>query len=148
MITINPEQMIMEGYPEHEDFQNHNGKQIRFKYVYLDSGNIFSLRALEDADKEVYREFCSYDYNSQSNNLFKIRQIIKRELNTRYFSESNYDEFGEMNFDYFKGNITTDERDELCIVVDGKKMSMDALHRVIRPHQGFEIEIKITDGST
>jgi hypothetical protein len=47
--------MIMEGYPEYEDFQDHSGKQIRFKYVYLDSGNIFSLRALEDADKEVYR---------------------------------------------------------------------------------------------
>jgi hypothetical protein len=53
-----------------------------------------------------------------------------------------------MNFDYFKGNITTDEEDELCIVVDGKKMSMDALESVIRPHQGFEIEIKILDGST
>jgi hypothetical protein len=24
-----------------------------------------------------------------------------------------------MNFDNFKGNITTDEQDELCIVVDG-----------------------------
>ncbi|MHA1955107.1 MAG: DUF7713 domain-containing protein, partial [Candidatus Heimdallarchaeaceae archaeon] len=135
----------MEGYPKFEDFQDHNGKQIRFKYIYLDAGNIFSLRALEDAGKEVYREFSSYDYNSQSNNLYKIRQIIKRELNTRYFSERNYEEFGEMNFDHFKGNITTDEQDELCIVVDGKKMSMDALKRVIRPHQGFEIEIKISE---
>jgi hypothetical protein len=53
-----------------------------------------------------------------------------------------------MNFDNFKGNITTDERDELCIVVDGKNMSMEVLERVIRPHQGFEIEIKISDGST
>ena len=111
--------MIMEGYPEYEDFQDHSGKQIRFKYVYLDSGNIFSLRALEDADKEVYREFCSYDHTCQSNNLYKIRQIIKRELNTWYFSERNYDEYSEMNFDNFKGNITTDEQDELCIVVDG-----------------------------
>jgi len=145
---INPEQMIMEGYPEYEDFQDHTGKQVRFKFVYLDSGNIFSLRALEDINKEVYREFCSYDYNSQSNNLYKIRQIIKRELNTRYFSDAEHDEFRDMNFDYFKGNITTDEEDELCIVVDGKKMSMTDLERVIRPHQGFEIEIKITDGST
>ena len=144
----NMKKMIMEGSPEYEDFQDHTGKQVRFKYVYLDSGNIFSLRALEDVDKEVYREFCSYDYNSQSNNLFKIRQIIKRELNTRYFSERNYDEFREMNFDYFKGNITTDKEYELCIVVDGKKMSMSDLERVIRPHQGFEIEIKISDGST
>jgi len=102
----------MDGYPEFEDYQDHKGKQVRFKYVYLDSGNIFSLRALEDANKEVCREFCSYDYNSQSNNLYKIRQIIKRELNTRYFTEAEHDKFGEMNFDYFKGNITTDEEDE------------------------------------
>jgi len=47
----------MEGYPEYEDFQDHTGKQVAFKYVYLDSGNILSLRALEDTDKEVYREF-------------------------------------------------------------------------------------------
>jgi hypothetical protein len=53
-----------------------------------------------------------------------------------------------MNFDHFKGNIMTDNQDELCIVVDGKKMTMEDLERVIRPHQGFEIEIKITDGST
>ena len=53
-----------------------------------------------------------------------------------------------MNFDNFKGNITINEEDELNIVVDGKKMSMIDLERVIRPHQGYEIEIKITDGST
>jgi hypothetical protein len=47
-----------------------------------------------------------------------------------------------------KGNITTDEENEVCIVVDGKKMSMIDLERVIAPHQGFEIEIKISDGST
>ena len=89
----NIKKMIMEGYPEYEDFQDHKGKQVRFKYVYLDSGNIFSLRALEDVNKEVYREFCSYDYNSQSNNLYKIRQIIKRELNIRYLTEGEHDKF-------------------------------------------------------
>jgi len=54
----------------------------------------------------------------------------------------------KMNFDHFKGNITTDNQDELCIVVDGKKMTIEDLERIIRPHQGFEIEIKITDEST
>jgi len=34
MIMINPEQMIMEGYPEYEDFQAHNGQQVRFKTVH------------------------------------------------------------------------------------------------------------------
>lgn len=72
-LIITPDLFKMDGYPEYEDYQDHKGEQVRFKYVYLDSGNIFSLRALEDINKEVYREFCSYDYNSQSNNLYKIR---------------------------------------------------------------------------
>jgi len=84
--------------PEFEEFQDYNGKKTKFKYVYLDSGNIFSLRALEAEEKEIYREFCSYNQNSQSNNLYKIRQIIRRELNTRYFSERDYDDFGENEF--------------------------------------------------
>ena len=41
-------------------------KQVRFKSVYLVSGNVFSLRVLENANKEVCREFCSYVYNSRS----------------------------------------------------------------------------------
>jgi len=57
---INPGNMIKERYPEYEDFQDHASKQVRFKYVYLVSGNVFSLRALENANKEVCREFCSY----------------------------------------------------------------------------------------
>ena len=52
-----------------------------------------------------------------------------------------------MNFDYFKGNITSDEGNEICIVVDGKKMSMIDLENILSTHQGFEIEIKISDGS-
>ena len=53
-----------------------------------------------------------------------------------------------MNFVYFKGNTTADERDDLCFFVDAKKMSMNAFERVIRLSQGFEIEIKISDEST
>src|SRR4030042_3087452 len=131
--------------PEYEDYQDYKGKMIRFKYVYLNAGNIFSLRAIEDNNKEVSREFSAYDYISQANNLYKIRQIIKRELNIRYFSDDGGEEFKDMNFGYFKGNITTDAKNEICLVVDGRKMSMVVLERVIAPHQSFEIEKKISE---
>ena len=140
--------MIMEGYPEFEDFQDFSGKKIRFKYVYIDAGNILSLNALEETDYDVYRMYSSYNHESQANNLIKIREIIQRELNTRYFSDNEYDQFHRMNFDYFKGNIMTDKEDEVCIVVDGKKMNMIDLEKVITPCQGFQIEIRISDGST
>ncbi len=70
-----------------------------------------------------------------------------RELNTRYFSDTEYDTFRRMNFDYFKGNIASDKEGGACIVVDGKKMSMTDLENLISTHTGFEIEIKISDGS-
>ena len=56
--------------------------------------------------------------------------------------------FDEMNFDYFKGNITSNKENEVFIVVDGKKMSMTDLKDLLDTHQGFEIEIKISNGST
>ncbi len=42
----------------------------------------------------------------------------------------------------------TDKENEVYIVVDGKKMSMMDLERVIAPCQGFQIEIRISNGST
>ena len=145
---INPVNMIMERYPEYEEFQDYNGKQVRFRYVYHDAGNVFTLRAVEENKAEVSREFCVYDQLNAANNLYKIRKIIMRELNTRYFSDTEYDTFRQMNFDYFKGNIASDKEGEACIVVDGKKMSMTDLENLISTHAGFEIEIKISDGST
>jgi hypothetical protein len=50
-----------------------------------------------------------------------------------------------MNFDYFKGNIASDKEGEACIVVDGKKMSMNYLENLISIHEGFEIKISISD---
>jgi len=50
-------------------------------------------------------------------------------------------------------NSSTDRKKSLQIIKpqglteseSGKKMSLDALERVIKPHQGFEIEIKISE---
>jgi hypothetical protein len=62
--------------------------------------------------------------------------------------DTEYDAFHYMNFDYFKGNIASDGAGELCIVVDGKKMSMNDLENLLSTHERFEIKIIISDGST
>jgi hypothetical protein len=144
----NHNEIIMEGLPDQEDFQDFNGKQVKFRYVFHDGGNVYSCRAYEESKAEVSRVFCVYDQLNPANCLYKIREIIMRELNTRYFSETEYDAFHQMNFDYFKGNIASDKEGELCIVVDGKKMNMNDLENLLSTHEGFELKITISDGST
>jgi len=90
--------------------------------------------------------FPAYDRVSPVNALYRIRQRITQELNTRYFSEEKGRPFDRLNFDYFRGNITVDrEAHEACFVVDGKKMSMYDLEQLLSSHEGFRIEIRITE---
>ena len=66
-----------------------------------------------------------------------MRDKIPQELNKRYFAEEKGIRFADLNFDYFRGNITTDAvTREACLVVDGKKMSMRDLERILAPMKG------------
>lgn len=92
------------------------------------------------------REFCAYDSKSPVNALLKIRRKIGEELNKRYFSEEPGRIFGQMNFDYFRGYITYDSSSgEASLVVDGEKMTMFDLEQIFAAHEGFQIEIRITE---
>jgi hypothetical protein len=136
----------MSDFPEFDVFQDYKGKEVRFIYNLFDAGNIFSLRAREDTKNDYAREFTAYDSKNPFNALLKMRNKIKEELNKRYFTEERGKLFEEMNFDYFRGNITYDSQNsEACLIIDGKKMSMCDLERIIASHEGFQIEIRITE---
>lgn len=136
----------MSDFPEFDTFQDYRGKEVRFRYELFDAGNVFSVRGREDAKGDYVREFAAYDSKSPVNALLKMRNKIREELNKRYFAEERGELFSEMNFDYFRGNITYDsENSEACLVVDGKKMSMHDLEQVLSSHEGFQIEIRITE---
>jgi len=136
----------MGDFPEFDVFQDYRGKEVRFIYDLIDAGHLFSLRAREDTKKDYARQFTAYDSQSPVNALIKMRTKIREELNRRYFTEERGNPFKEMNFEYFRGNITYDsENSEACLVVDGKKMSMRDLEQIIATHEGFQIEIKITE---
>jgi len=135
--------MNMKDFPEFEIFQDFNGTQIKFQYALLDTGTFFSLKAIEDSKKDLIRIFSSYDNVSLANTLEKIRKTIKEELNRRYFTESDNDKFNEMNFDYFRGNISENSDSQTCLIVDGKEMSMNDFEKLISPYNGFRIEVKI-----
>jgi len=136
----------MKDFPEFDTFQDYRGKEVKFRYDLLDAGHIFSLRAREITKDDYPRQFCAYDSKSPVNALAKIRDKIREELNKRYFSEEKGRSFAGMNFEYFRGNITYDsDNAEACLVVDGKKMSMYDLEQIFATHEGFQIEIRITE---
>ncbi|OPY71350.1 MAG: hypothetical protein A4E62_01303 [Syntrophorhabdus sp. PtaU1.Bin002] len=136
----------MDDFPDFDSFQDFRGKTIRFRYDLIDAGNIYSLRAREVTKSEYAREFSAYDSASPWNALCKLRKLIPQELNTRYFTKDEGDAFGSMNFDHFRGSIATDsEARKACLVVDGKKMSMTDLERVLSMHEGWQIEVRITE---
>lgn len=136
----------MDDFPDFDSFQDYRGKTIRFRYDLIDAGNIYSLHAREVTKSEYPRAFCAYDSVSPWNALYKMRTRIPQELNTRYFTEEASGEFGDMNFDFFRGSITTDsDAHEACLVVDGKKMSMADLEHVLSIHEGRQIEVRITE---
>lgn len=137
----------MDDFPDFDSFQDCRGKTIRFRYNLIDAGNVYSLRAREVTKSEYPREFSAYDSASPWNALYKLGKLIPQELNTRYFAQEEGGAFGSMNFDHFRGSITTDsEAHEACLVVDGKKMSMADLERVLSMHEGWQIEVRITEG--
>jgi len=135
----------MKDFPEFEDFQDFRGNQVRFKYVPFNAGHIFSLRAFELNNQEVQQIFSSYDEHSLLNCLIKIRETIRSELNIRYFKETPDDTFGSMNFDYFRGSIACDTNDNVCIVVDGKKMDITDFKRILDAHEGWRLEVRISE---
>ncbi len=133
-------------FPQFDSFQDYRGKKIKFRYDLIDAGDIYSLRAWEVTKSKYPRVFCVYDYVTPWNALLKMRRRIPQELNTRYFTEEAGRAFASMNFDHFRGSITIDsETHEACLVVDGKKMDLADLERILSMHEGGQIEVRITE---
>jgi hypothetical protein len=138
----------MNDFPEWDTFQDCRGRNIKFKYHLIDAGNLYSLRAREVTRSKYPREFCAFDVIDPLNALWKLRRRIPEELNKRYFTEEKGVRFDSLNFDYFPGNITHDsDAREACLVVDGKKMSMYDLERILASHEGWQIKIQIKEES-
>lgn len=137
----------MDDFPEFDVFQDYRGREVRFRYDVNDAGHIFALRATEVmAGSEYARTFTVYDNTSSWNALYRMRKRIPQALNTRYFSEEKGRTFGDLNFDRFCGSITRDsETGGACLVVDGKKMSMAELDKVLACYEGWQVEIRITE---
>ena len=132
-------------FPEYETFQDFQGNNVKFKYMPLDAGYCFSLKAMEIKEDDPIRIFSAYDNESLLHALLKIRKIIRKELNTRYFSDDHNGELGSMNPDYFRGNIGSDDQSRVCLIIDGKAVSLDELGKLLDTHSGFWIEVKFTE---
>ena len=129
-----------------ETFQDFSGNTITFEFYMHELPTMITLHATELNGSDVCRQFTVYDSSNPHFAWLKMKEKIHKELNTRYFSTFKDDFFHSMNFDYFRGSISqTDGEDEICLVVDGKKMSAKHLLDLILAHMGHQIEIHITE---
>jgi hypothetical protein len=135
----------MNDFPKTDTFQDCSGKKITFEYDIFEMPGLYTLNAREVTKKDYGRFFRVYAPNL-SDALMNIRVKIRQEINTRYFSDKT-EPFDQMNFDYFRGNISSEEgTNEPCLIVDGKKMTFDDFKMLISAHPEFQIEVKFIDG--
>ncbi len=138
MTTIN--------HPTHQEtFQDFIGNNITFQITQLDLGVKYCAAAAEITDSNLHRTFDAYDNLDPSMALVKLRQLIKTELNKRYFSENDGNKFADMNFEYFRGHIVEGHGEECSICVDGKEMTLNDFGEFLKPMVGFRIEVKIIE---
>lgn len=136
----------MSKFPPDETFQDFSGNSVTFKYYIHKQPGIITIHADEVSDSSLARHYNMYDGSSEHVAWLRLRELIRQELNTRYFSSSPDDPFEMMNYDHFRGIISQDENDDRpCLIVDGKLMTADDLLGLLSAHVGHRFEIRLSE---
>lgn len=125
---------------EVEDFAGH---QRRFEITCHFNGLGYSVRAVEkDRDANGY-EFAAYSETSPYDALGRVRQKIYKGLATRHLTGSPGD-FGMMH-DTLRGRIGWSEEGGAFLIIDGQIVTMENLASILSGHEGWAVELRITD---
>ncbi len=136
----------MSKFPPDETFQDFSGNSVIFKYYIHKQPGIVTIYAEEVSDSATARHYKMYDGSSEHMAWLRLRELIRQELNTKYFSSSSEDPFEMMNYDYFRGIISQNENDDSpCFIVDGKLMTADNLLELLSAHVGHRFEIRLSE---
>jgi len=130
-------------FPLREDVEDYAGDMRSFVISCHDSGLGFTVRAEEEGRGGIGYQFEAYSETSPYSALYRLRQKMYRGLATRHITGSP----GEyhMLHDRLSGRITSDEKGDLIIVVDGIALDTTDLASFLAGHEGWGFEMRIVD---
>lgn len=130
-------------FPMREEVEHFSGKKLAF-IIDCHHGHMgFSLRAREERAKDEGYEFGAYSETSPYSALGRLRQKMRRALATRHLSGAagKYD----MLHEQICGHITWSQERGTALVVDGRRLALADLDKILSTHEGWNFELRITD---
>ena len=131
-------------FPMREEVEDFSGKKRVFTIRCHQGPLGFTLRAVEEhpKDEEGY-EFGAYSETSPFSALGRLRDKMRRGLSCRHIAgrAGNF----HMLHDRIRGHITTDSQKGVSLVVDGVRLSLSDIARILESHEGWNFELRISD---
>jgi len=134
-------------FPIEESYKSADGRTITFKITASQAPTGFLVEAEETKKSKKKRmgySFTKFSPASPYLALGEIRSTIRERLATKYIDY--IDQLPELTHDKLVGRIdysTADE--EVVLQVDGNKLTMLDLQRILSAYEGFEITIEIKE---
>ncbi|MBA2882978.1 hypothetical protein HNR65_003334 [Desulfosalsimonas propionicica] len=134
-------------FPMEESYKAADGRIITFKITAEETPAGFFIQAEETKKSRKNRLGYTFTKFSPVNPylaLGEIRDTIRERLATKYIDHT--DKLPELTHDKLVGIIdySTDD-EEVVLQVDGNKITMADLQRILSGHEGFEIKIEIKE---
>lgn len=106
-----------------------------------------AIEVVGDEKDEPYTFSILSPFDSDIENVeLKLKAKIKRGINKRYLTTdgSGY----ELRNDEMAGRFEwSSKNDETSLIVDGKRISMGQLEKILAPYEGFQFRLQIIDPS-
>ena len=136
---------IKENFPIIESYRNAAGKTIEFSVNLEDLSTGWTATATETDKSKGKRIGYHFHVWSITPNeaLWKIRAKIRKNLATKYLDETE----GEttLTHDEIVGRITSSDKGETVLEVDGKEVDSEKLWKILSAYEGSEISIVIKE---
>lgn len=131
-------------FPIEESYKAADGRIITFEITAGETPTGFFIQAEETEKSKKSRLGYTFTKFSPMNPylaLGEIRDKIRERLSTKYIEYP--EQFPELTHDKLVGVIDSAEDEEVVLQVDGNKITMEDLQRILSGYEGFEITIGI-----
>lgn len=100
----------------------------------------------EEFEPKIFTILSPFDSDIENSEL-NLKARIKRGINKRYLKKEIHG-YELANNDEMAGRIEWNSKtNEPSLIVDGKRLSMDQLEKILSPYEGFQFKLQIIDPS-